>query len=88
MIIDYYLFIVCLYLIDGEPDGVEVSPEGSLPASVFLHQTNQDSAAVLAIVRVIVDILQPDEELRVGAERGCREKTGGEFITAAKNMQT
>lgn len=64
---------VYLYLVDGESDGVEVSSETSLLASIFLHQTNQDGAAVLAVMRVIIDVLQPDEELRVGAERGCRE---------------
>lgn len=68
------------YLIDGESDGVEVSSEASLPASVFLHQTDQDGAAVLAIVRVVVHFVQPDEELKVGAERGCRQR-GGRFIT-------
>ncbi len=63
---------VCRYLVDSESDCVEVSPEASLPASIFLHQTDQDSAAVLAVVRVVIHILEPDQELRVGAERGCR----------------
>lgn len=72
--------IVCisvyLYLVDGKSNGVQVSTEASLPASVFLHQTNQDGAAILAVVRLVVDVLQADEELKVGAERGCRETQG------------
>ena len=71
--------LVCLNLVDGESDAVKVSSKASLPASVFLHQTNQDAAAVLAVVRVVVHVAQPDEELRVGAERGCIQ-TGGWFI--------
>ncbi len=66
---------VCVYFVDGESDGVQVSSELSLPASVFLHETNQSSAAILTVMRVIVNVLQLDEELRVGAERGCREHT-------------
>lgn len=72
--------IVCisvyLYLVDGKSNGVKVSTEASLPASVFLHQTNQDGAAILAVVRLVVDVLQADEELKVGAERGCRGTQG------------
>lgn len=69
------VYCVYLYLVDGEPDGVEVSSEAPLSANVFLHQTNQGGAAVLAVVRVVVHVLQPDEELRVRAERGCGENT-------------
>lgn len=51
-----------LNLVDGEADGVEVTSEAPLPSSIFLHQTNEDGAAFLAIVRIIVHVVQLDEE--------------------------
>lgn len=53
---------VCSCLIDGEANGVEVLSEAPLPSSVLLHEANQDSAAVLTVMRLIVQL---DEELRV-----------------------
>lgn len=67
---------VYLYLVDGKSDGVQVSSKASFSSSIFLHQTNQDGAAVFAVVRLVVNVLEADEELRVGAERGCRETRG------------
>lgn len=80
--------IVYSHLVDGESDGVQVSSETSLPASVFLHQTDQDRAAILAVVRIVIHVLQPDKELRVGAESGCREKTGDQFTHSFTQYET
>ena len=65
---------VCVHLIDGETNGVEVSSKASLSASVFLHQSDQGGAAVLGVVRLIVHGVESDKELRVRAESGCTEK--------------
>lgn len=62
-----------MYLIDGKANGVEVASKASLPASILLHQTDEDGAAFLTVVRIVVHVVQADEELRVGAEGGCRE---------------
>lgn len=81
--LDLFLIMFHVFhLVDAEPDRREVL---FVLARDFLHQTDQDGAAVHSVVRVVVHVLQTDEELRVGAERGCREKKGG-FVRHAPGL--
>lgn len=60
------------HLIDSKSDGREVL---FVLARDFLHQPDEDGAAVHSVVRLVVHVLQTDEELRVGAESFCRQRT-------------
>lgn len=69
-------------LIHCEADGLHVHallPE--LP-SVLLHQGDHHAAHVI----VVVSVLQPQLELRVGPERVCRAETQTETFTGQNNL--
>lgn len=62
------------HLVDTESDGQELV---LVLARDFLHQTDQDGAAGNSVVRLVVHVLQKDEEVVAGAEGSCRQMTGG-----------
>lgn len=55
-------------LIDGKANGVHVLPHLPLLPTVLLDQPNEESAAPLRIIRVLIFFLQLDQILRVRPE--------------------
>lgn len=58
------------YLINGKTDCLEVGVNLHQPSSILLHQPHQKGASVLPIQRIIIHILQTQQELRIGWECG------------------
>lgn len=61
-------------LVDGEADGVHVLSLAAEAAAIFLHQSHQEAAGGLLVVRVVVLLQQTDLILGVDPERVCREE--------------
>lgn len=66
-------------LIDGEADGVHVLAVAAVAAAIFLHQSHQEAAGCLVILRVVILLQQADFILRVDPECVCRDEASWEM---------
>lgn len=61
-----------MYLVDGKSDGEKFSPLMTLHPSTFLHQSHDDSAGPLPVLRVVILLIQLQPILRVDPECVCK----------------
>lgn len=59
------------YLVDGEANGEEVGPQLPVLAPIFLHQSHEEAANHLRVIRVIILLQELETVLRVGPESVC-----------------
>ena len=60
-------------LVDSEADGVHVLSVAAVAAAIFLHQSHQEAAGGLFVIRVVILLQQGDLILGVDPERVCRD---------------
>jgi hypothetical protein len=65
-----------VYLIDGEANGEEVGSQLPVLPPVLLHQSHQEAANHLRVIRVIVFLQKLQTVLRVGPESICAPQKG------------
>lgn len=59
------------YLVDSEANGEEVGPQLPVLAPIFLHQSHEEAANHLRVIRVIILLQELETVLRVGPESVC-----------------